>query len=175
MLVSPIGVCLACYPFIGMLRYVILMLVCILFLVTLKMIYVVLWEICNSCIGFGLVSDIARAYFSQLKFVHLMRSFTCGMSIAGFRHVDSWGVSEHWATGGAYVKVICDITGSRIGAGLIDREAILIFSSSKNLEIHDVKQSENISGYLFSSFICFYSGCSVSSEICPDCDSVNES
>ena len=93
------------------------------------MIHVVLWEICISRIGFGLVSDIARAYFSQLKFVHLMRSFTLGLSIADFRHVDSLGASEHWATGGAYVKVICDITSYRIGAGLIDPEVILIFFS----------------------------------------------
>ena len=72
------------------------MLVYVLFLALaiLKMIYVVLWEICISCIRFGLVSDIARAYFSQLKFVHLMRSFTLGLSIADFRHVDSLGASE---------------------------------------------------------------------------------
>ncbi|KAL8125859.1 hypothetical protein AgCh_013239 [Apium graveolens] len=81
------------------------------------MIYVVLWEICFSCIKFGLVPIITRAYFSQLKCVHLLRSFTLGLSIAGFWHVDSLGAaSEHWATGGAYVNVICDITSSRIGA-----------------------------------------------------------
>ena len=81
-----------------MLRYVFWMLVYVLFLTILKMIYVVLWEICISCIEFGLVSDIARAYFSQLKFVHLMRSFTFGLSIADFRHEDSLGASEHWAS-----------------------------------------------------------------------------
>ena len=123
-------------------------------LTTLKMIYVVLWEICFSCIKFGLVPIITRAYFSQLKCVHLLRSFTLGLSIAGFWHVDSLGASEHWATGGAYVKVICDITSSRIDACMIDQEAILIFFHSKNREIHDVKQSENISDYLLSSFIC---------------------
>ena len=70
--------------------------------------------------------------------------FTLALSIADFRHVDNLSASEHWATGGAYVMVICDITNSRIGAGLIDREAILIFFHSKNFEIHDVKQSKNI-------------------------------
>lgn len=65
------------------------------------------------------------------------------MSIAGFWHVDSWGVSEHWATGDAYVKVICDITVSRIGACLIDRETIVIVFISKNSKILYVKRSEN--------------------------------
>ena len=92
-----------------------------------------------------------------------MRSFTLGLFIADFWHVDSLVASEHWATGGAYVMVICDITNSRIGAGLIDREAILIFFHSKNFEIHDVKQSKNINGYVLNSFLCFNSGCSVSS------------
>ena len=135
-----------------MLRYVFSMLFYVLFLAILKMIYVVLCEICISCIGFGLVSDIASAYFSLLKFVHLMRYFTLGLSIADFRHVDSLGAFGHWVTGGAYVKVICDITSSKIGAGLIDREAILIFFHSKNFKIHDVKQSENINDYLLNSF-----------------------
>ena len=61
------------------------------------------------------------------------------------------------------MKVICDITSFRIGAGLIDREAILIFFHSKKFEIHDVKQFGNIYSYLLNSFLYFNSSCSVSS------------
>ena len=60
------------------------------------------------------------------------------------------------------LKIIYDITSFRIGAYLIDREAVLILHS-KNFEIHDVKQSENINGYWLNSLLCFNSSCSVSS------------
>ena len=73
---------------------------------------------------------ISRAHLSQLKIVHPYGVFTFGMSIAGIRHVDSWGafgksiagirhvdscgatspisiyaigVSEHWAINSFYV------------------------------------------------------------------------
>lgn len=138
--------------------------------VVLKLIYVVFWEIWNSCIEVGLVLNVARAYLSQLKFVHYMESFTFGMFIAGFRHVDSWGASEHWATGGAYVKVICDIISSRVGAGLIDRETIVICFISKNFEILYVIQPENKAVICLARPFVYHSGCNFSSGVCPDHD-----
>lgn len=156
---------------------ILLMFVDVWFRTTLKRIFVAYWEICNFCIYFGLVLDIAIAYFSQLNFVHFMRNFICGMSIAGlrhvdscgcifgmsiagFRHVDSWGVSEHWATGGAYVKVICDITGFRIGADWMDREA----TSNSFLETRTFKFS------LLNdekTVICFSTSSYRQSGVCP--------
>ena len=86
--------------------------------------------ICKNCIESGTVVIIARAHLSQPKIVHHSRVYTFGMSIAGIRHVDSWGVfgmsiagvrhvdscgtaspisiyaigvSEHWANNGFYV------------------------------------------------------------------------
>ena len=86
--------------------------------------------ICKDCIDSETVVIIARAHLSQSKIVHSSRGYTFGMSIAGIRHVDSWGafgmsiagvrhvdscgavspisihtivVFEHWANNGFYV------------------------------------------------------------------------
>ena len=47
--------------------------------------------ICKDCIESETVVIIARAHLSQPKIVHPSRVYIFGMSIAGFRHVDSWG------------------------------------------------------------------------------------
>ena len=86
--------------------------------------------ICKDYIDSRMVVIIARAQLSQSKIVHPSRGYTFGMSIAGSRHVDSWGafgmsiagvrhvdscgaaspisiyvigVFEHWANNGFYV------------------------------------------------------------------------
>ena len=86
--------------------------------------------VCKACVESGAVLIIARAHLSQPKIVHLSRVYTFGMSIAGIRHVDSWGafgmsiagvrhvdswgaaspisfyaigISEHWANHSFYV------------------------------------------------------------------------
>ena len=47
--------------------------------------------ICKDCIESEMVVIIARAHLSRSKIVHPSLVYTFGMSIAGIRHVDSWG------------------------------------------------------------------------------------
>ena len=94
---------------------------------TSLLIFLVIYK---NCIESETVMIIARAHLSQSKIVHHLRVYTFGMSIAGIRHVDSWGafgmsiagvrhvdscgavspisihtivVFEHWANNGFYV------------------------------------------------------------------------
>ena len=85
-----------------------------LVLVLLKMMLLMFLGIWKACIEDGTVAIITRAHLSQSKIIHHLRISTFGMSIAGIRHVDSWGVvpptsvyligaSEYWANNGCYV------------------------------------------------------------------------
>ena len=95
----------------------------------LRITLLISWGIWKDCIEARTVKIIARAHHSQPKMVHhFLEVFTFGMSIAGIRHVDSWGVthplgvsmfgmsiagirhvdswsedSEHWGINGSYV------------------------------------------------------------------------
>ena len=97
-------------------------------------IYTVFWEICKTRIGFGTMVDTARAHLSQLKIVHVLRTFDTP------RSVDLNDCSEHWVTDNAYVKVNCDAISFKTDVGWIARDIIVILFESKNMNILCVKR-----------------------------------
>jgi hypothetical protein len=112
-------------------------------------------EIWKGRIEAGAVIIIARAHLSQQESVHPLGVSTYGMSIAGSRQVDSWGVvspSEHWATNGSYVLrsiVILLYSGMLVQFGLIGL-SLISFSVKRIFQFCFVKRSGNKSAKCFS-------------------------
>ena len=70
--------------------------------VSLKRIHTVFWVIGKTRIDSGMTVDIAKAHFSQQKFVHILGVLVAPIS------VDTTDSSERWAANDVYVKVNCD-------------------------------------------------------------------
>lgn len=164
-------------------------------LTLLKLIYLAFWEILNACIDatcgmsiadfwhvdswgmviFGrsiavlrqvdswnmleMVVEFTRAHLSQLKFVPATGVYDPPTSVEGL---------EHWTSVRIYVRVICATTDFRADAGRIDRDTIVTFFSSKNFNILSVKRSENRTAICLVRLSVYYSGCNVSTGVCPD-------
>ena len=161
-------------------------------LTPLKLVYLAFWEILNACInatcgmsiadfwhvdswGIGrsiavlrqvdswsileMVVEFTRAHLSQLKFVPVTGAYASPTSVEGL---------EHWTSVRIYVRVNCATTNFMADAGRIDRDTIVTFFSSKNFNILSVKRSENRTAICLVRLSVYYSGCNVSTGVCPD-------
>ena len=81
----------------------------------------VFWVIRKACVKHDTVVNIAIAYLSRHKIVHILWSFVDAIS------VDVTDNSEHWVIdAAAYVKVDCDATMFTTDVGWIVRDLIVI-------------------------------------------------
>ena len=89
------------------------------------------WEICETCIKFGTVVDIAKSHISQQTIVHNLGAVVVTIL------VDITDNLEHWTTDDAHVKVNCDDIS--LNVRWIDRGVIVILFILKNFDILCVK------------------------------------
>ena len=152
---------------------------------TSLLIFLVIYK---NCIESETVVIIARAHLSQSKIVHHLRVYTFGMSIAGIRHVDSWGafgksiagirhvdscgatspisiyaigVSEHWANNSFYV--IWSIAMLLFPEILVQfgslRMSLISFFASRIFEFYLLNDQETNHLIVFSMLFVLPPGC----------------
>ena len=154
--------------------YVYVYVYCISVLDLVRMILLMFFGIWKSLHRSWGVEIIAKAHLSQPNIVHVLGVSTFGMSIAGIRHVDSWGVapptsvyaigvwvSEQWANNGFYVMrsiVMLLLSGMLVQYGSLGMSSIS-FLVLRIFKFYVLNDQETIQLIVFSLLFVFQPDC----------------